>query len=148
VLIRNSKLSRTGLKVTAPRLRILEVFEQHKQRHLTVDDLVEVLRAQHCNMGLPTIYRVLSQLTSAGLLERNMFDWERSRATYELAGSTPHGHLVCNECGSIEEFQDAVISSRQQAVANARDFQLNVCAQILFGRCPKCRYAKGRRGRP
>lgn len=78
-------------------------------------------------------------------LDRNMFDWERSRASYELATSAPHGHLVCKECGDIQEFHDDEISSRQKAVAKERDFELAAQAQILFGRCAKCRVAKGPR---
>lgn len=145
--IRNSKLNRTGLKVTAPRVRILEIFETHERKHLSADDVMDVLRAERCDIGLPTIYRVLSQLTAAGILERHMFDWERARATYELASLKPHGHLVCKECGSVEEFQDEIIESRQQTVAIAHGFEVNVRAHILFGRCRNCPLGKRKRVR-
>jgi Fur family transcriptional regulator, ferric uptake regulator len=135
----STKLNRKGLKVTTPRLTILKIFEEHPQRHLTADDVVVMLRQRHSDLGLPTVYRVLARLTEAGILERNMFDWERSRASYELASAGPHGHLVCRQCGAIEEFDDSMIAARQSEVASERAFDMEARAQILFGRCVNCR---------
>lgn len=130
-----TKLNRSGLKATTPRMVVLEIFETHPRRHLTADDLVRCLDERKIDLGLPTVYRVLAQLTEAGLLVRSMFDW--ARASYELQ-ARPHGHLVCTSCGEIDEFVDEQIESRQDQAARERGFAIADRHEVLYGRCARC----------
>jgi Fur family ferric uptake transcriptional regulator len=131
-----TRLNRSGLKATTPRMVVLDIFETHSRRHLTADDVVRCLDERKVDLGLPTIYRVLAQLTEAGLLARSMFDWER--ASYELHGSSPHGHLVCIGCGTIEEFSDEQIVTCEHNAARERGFEVSERHEILYGRCARC----------
>jgi Fur family ferric uptake transcriptional regulator len=134
------ELKNTGLKATAPRLKILELFQKAEQRHMTADDIYRQLLSEHSDIGLATVYRVLTQFEQAGILSRNHF--EAGKAVYELRNEDHHDHLVCLSCGKVEEFLDAEIERRQRNVATSRGWSLQDHAMALYGLCPGCQ-AKG-----
>ncbi|TMS56455.1 ferric iron uptake transcriptional regulator [Imbroritus primus] len=128
-------LKNIGLKATMPRLKILEIFQTSEERHLSAEDVYRILLADNMDIGLATVYRVLTQFEQAGLLSRNNF--ESGKAIFELNEGKHHDHLVCLDCGKVEEFYDAEIEQRQQAVAKARGFSLQEHALSLYGNCTK-----------
>jgi Fur family transcriptional regulator, ferric uptake regulator len=129
------ELKSTGLKATLPRLKILDVFQNAKQRHMTAEDVFRVLLDERSDIGLATVYRVLMQFEQAGLLIRSNF--ESGKAVYELNEGQHHDHLVCLDCGRVEEFFDAEIEKRQQIVATSRGFKLQEHALSLYANCTK-----------
>ncbi len=129
------ELKSTGLKATLPRLKILEVFHNAKQRHMTAEDVYRVLLEERSDIGLATVYRVLMQFEQAGLLSRSNF--ESGKAIYELNEGQHHDHLVCLDCGRVEEFFDSEIERRQQLVAQSRGFSLQEHALSLYAHCTK-----------
>lgn len=129
------ELKSTGLKATLPRLKILDVFQNAKQRHMTAEDVFRVLLEDRSDIGLATVYRVLMQFEQAGLLTRSNF--ESGKAVYELNEGQHHDHLVCLDCGRVEEFYDAEIERRQQMVARTRGFILQEHALSLYANCSK-----------
>ena len=129
------ELKSSGLKATLPRIKILEVFQQTVQRHLTAEDVYKVLLADGSDVGLATVYRVLMQFEQAGILSRNHF--ESGKAVFELNEGHHHDHLVCIDCGRVEEFFDAEIEKRQRAVAQSRGFDLQEHALSLYAVCAK-----------
>lgn len=130
------ELKSTGLKATLPRLKILEIFQSGGQRHMTAEDVYRVLLNHHSDIGLATVYRVLTQFEQAGILERSHF--ESGKAVYELNEGTHHDHLVCTGCGKVEEFYDAEIEQRQQNVAKDKGWALQDHAMSLYGLCADC----------
>ena len=130
------ELKSTGLKATLPRLKILEIFQSGEQRHMTAEDVYRVLLNHHSDIGLATVYRVLTQFEQAGILERSHF--ESGKAVYELNEGTHHDHLVCTSCGKVEEFYDAEIERRQQMVAKDKGWILQDHAMSLYGLCGNC----------
>ena len=130
------ELKSTGLKATAPRLKILELFQNATQRHMTAEDIYRLLLAEDADIGLATVYRVLTQFEQAGILNRNHF--EAGKAAYELRNEDHHDHLVCLACGKVEEFLDAEIERRQHNVACERGWTLQDHAMSLYGLCPAC----------
>src|ERR671924_819103 len=108
-------LKESGLKATLPRRKILEVFESSKVRHLSAEDVYKALLGEGIDVGLATVYRVLTQFEQAGLLSRQNF--ETGKSVYELNQGKHHDHLVCLQCGRVEEFYDAEIERRQTEVA-------------------------------
>jgi Fur family ferric uptake transcriptional regulator len=129
------ELKNTGLKATLPRLKILEVFQNAKQRHMTAEDVFRVLLDERTDIGLATVYRVLMQFEQAGLITRSNF--ESGKAVYVLIECQHHDHLVCLDCGRVEEFFDAEIEKRQQMVAKTRGFILQEHALSLYAYCSK-----------
>jgi Fur family ferric uptake transcriptional regulator len=129
------ELKSTGLKATLPRLKILDVFQKGGQRHMTAEDVFRVLLQDHSDIGLATVYRVLTQFEQAGILSRSHF--ESGKAVYELNEGTHHDHMVCLECGRVEEFYDAEIEKRQNAVAQAKGFRIADHALSLYAHCTK-----------
>lgn len=129
------ELKSTGLKATVPRLKILEVFQRGKQRHMTAEDVYRVLLQEHSDVGLATVYRVLTQFEQAGILLRSHF--EGGKAVYELDEGQHHDHLVCLDCGWVEEFFDAEIEKRQHAVAKAKGFAIADHALSLYAHCQR-----------
>ena len=109
-------LKSTGLKATLPRLKILEIFQGGKQRHMTAEDVFRVLLDERSDIGLATVYRVLTQFEQAGILLRSNF--ESGKAVYELNEGQHHDHFVCTSCGKVEEFYDPEIEKRQQMIAD------------------------------
>jgi Fur family transcriptional regulator, ferric uptake regulator len=131
------ELKSTGLKATLPRLKILDVFQKGAQRHMTAEDVFRVLLEERSDIGLATVYRVLTQFEQAGILTRSHF--ESGKAVYELNEGTHHDHLVCLDCGKVEEFYDAEIEKRQQAVAKTKGFMIAEHALSLYAHCTKDR---------
>ncbi len=129
------ELKSTGLKATLPRLKILEVFQTAKDRHMTAEDVFRVLLEDRSDIGLATVYRVLMQFEQAGLLTRSNF--ESGKAVYELNEGQHHDHLVCLDCGHVEEFYDPQIEERQQLVASSRGFTLQEHALSLYANCTR-----------
>ena len=129
------ELKSTGLKATLPRLKILEVFQRGTQRHMTAEDVFRVLLQERTDIGLATVYRVLAQFEQAGILSRSHF--ESGKAVYEINEGTHHDHLVCLDCGGVEEFYDAEIEKRQHSVAKAKGFSIAEHALSLYAHCTK-----------
>jgi Fur family ferric uptake transcriptional regulator len=127
------ELKNNGLKATLPRLKILEVFQSGTQRHMTAEDVFRQLLLDNTDVGLATVYRVLMQFEQAGILSRNHF--ESGKAVYELNEGQHHDHMVCLDCGRVEEFYDPEIESRQQAVALAKGFVIADHALSLYAHC-------------
>jgi Fur family transcriptional regulator, ferric uptake regulator len=132
---RADELKNSGLKATLPRIKVLEVFQRSQQRHLSAEDVFKLLLAEGAEVGLATVYRVLMQFEQAGILSRHHF--ETGKAVFELDQGQHHDHLVCLDCGRVEEFFDAEIERRQRAVASARGFALQDHALALYGACTK-----------
>lgn len=126
-------LKSTGLKATLPRLKILEIFQTGAQRHMTAEDVFRVLLQDRSDVGLATVYRVLAQFEQAGILSRNNF--ESGKSVYELNEGQHHDHLVCLDCGRVEEFYDADIEHRQHEVAKAKGFTIADHALSLYANC-------------
>lgn len=133
-------LKTIGLKATLPRLKILDLFQNSKVRHLTAEDIYRMLLAEHKDIGLATVYRVLTQFEQAGLLIRHHF--ETGKAVFELNEGSHHDHLVCLQCGRVEEFYDAEIEKRQVKVAKERGFTIHDHSLYLYADCtkPHCPY--------
>lgn len=129
-------LRKAGLKVTLPRMKILEMLEQNRNRHLSAEDVYKSLLESGDDIGLATVYRVLTQFEAAGLVQRHHF--EGNQAVFELAEGEHHDHMVCLGCGAIEEFCDELIERRQQEAAAERGFQISDHSLILYGKCRKC----------
>jgi Fur family ferric uptake transcriptional regulator len=128
-------LKRMGLKATAPRMKILEIFRPGPRVHLSAEDVYRRLLADGQDIGLATVYRVLTQFEHAGLLKRSTF--ESGRALYEWDEGEHHDHLVCLQCGRVEEFVDPEIERRQQTIAQERGFALQDHALALYASCTK-----------
>ena len=139
-----NELKNTGLKATLPRLKILEVFQKTTQRHMTAEDVFRVLLDERSDIGLATVYRVLTQFEQAGLLLRSHF--EGGKAVYELNEGQHHDHLLCLDCGRVEEFFDAEIEKRQHKVAAEHGFSVREHALYLYVECRKdnCPHRKAR----
>jgi Fur family transcriptional regulator, ferric uptake regulator len=128
-------LKEIGLKATLPRRRILELFETSKVRHLSAEDVYKALIAEGMDVGLATVYRVLTQFEQAGLLTRQHF--ETGKAVFELNQGGHHDHLVCLQCGRVEEFYDAEIEKRQGEIAKQNGFELRGHSLALYADCSK-----------
>ncbi len=134
----SSELKASGLKATLPRMKILEIFQRSSQegvRHLSAEDVYRALLAVQLDVGLATVYRVLTQFEQAGLLTRSNFD--SGRAVFELNEGAHHDHLVCLTCGRVEEFVDGEIEQRQKRIALDKGFLLREHALALYGECTK-----------
>ena len=129
------ELKSSGLKATLPRIKILEVFQHATRRHMTAEDVYKALLGEGSDIGLATVYRVLMQFEQAGLLTRSNF--ESGKAVFELNEGQHHDHLVCLDCGRVEEFFDAEIEQRQRAIAVERGFALQEHSLALYARCNK-----------
>ena len=136
-------LKNAGLKATVPRLRIISLFELSTVRHMTAEDVYRKLLAEGLDIGLATVYRVLTQFEQAGLLVRHHF--ESGKAVFELNEGQHHDHIVCLQCGRVEEFYDADIEKRQIKVARERGFEISEHALYLYAECvkPRCPHRKG-----
>jgi Fur family ferric uptake transcriptional regulator len=130
------ELKSTGLKATLPRLKILEIFQKGAQRHMTAEDVFRVLLQEHSDIGLATVYRVLTQFEQAGILSRSNF--ESGKAVYELNEGKHHDHFICTACGKVEEFFDAEIEKRQQSVAKSKGWVVQDHSMALYGQCAQC----------
>jgi Fur family transcriptional regulator, ferric uptake regulator len=140
--VEGKDLRKAGLKVTLPRLKILEILESSATRHLSAEDIYRSLLDSNEDIGLATVYRVLTQFEAAGLVSRHHF--EDGMAVFELNHGTHHDHIVCLECGRVEEFMDAGIEERQDSVAQRLGYEIRDHSLILYGTCKRnpCPYRK------
>lgn len=129
----SAELKGRGLKATLPRLQILELFQQADVRHLSAEEVYRRLFERGYEIGLATVYRVLTQLQQAGLLKHARFD--AGRTIYELDDGSHHDHLICTDCGRVQEFHDQIIERHQHRTANRLGFELGEHTLILYGRC-------------
>ncbi|MBV8468981.1 MAG: ferric iron uptake transcriptional regulator [Burkholderiaceae bacterium] len=129
------EIKNSGLKATLPRIKILEIFQKTHQRHMTAEDVYKALLVEDADIGLATVYRVLTQFEQAGLLSRNHF--ETGKAVFELNQGHHHDHLVCLTCGRVEEFFDPEIEERQRRIAQDRGFELQEHSLALYAACVK-----------
>lgn len=128
-------LKNTGLKATVPRLKILELFQKSGLRHMSAEDVYRLALDDRADIGLATIYRVLMQFEQAGILSRSQF--EGGKSVYELNQGQHHDHLVCLDCGRVEEFYDADIEQRQHDIAQSKGFELADHALSLYAHCTR-----------
>jgi len=137
-------LKSAGLKVTLPRIKVLEIFRTAETRHLSAEDVYHRLAGQNADVGLATVYRVLMQLEEAGMLARNSFN--AGKAVYELDEGKHHDHLICLGCGRTEEFIDPTIEKRQKTVAESFGYTLRDHQMALYGYCPACATKRAKSG--
>lgn len=133
------QLRKKGLKVTTARLSILNILTEGKQQHLSAEEIYQKLYAQGQDVGLATVYRVLTQFEAAGLVRRHHFEGESS--VFELEMGEHHDHLVCLRCGAVTEFVDETIETRQRSIAEAHGFEINNHSLTIYGICKACRLA-------
>jgi Fur family ferric uptake transcriptional regulator len=139
----NQDLKRAGLKATLPRLKILEILERSDTHHLSAEDVYRELLESGNDVGLATIYRVLTQFESAGLVTRHHF--ESGHAVFELERGHHHDHVVCVQCGKVEEFYDQTIEDRQKSVVEKMGYEIQDHSLVIYGNCnkPNCRGKSG-----
>jgi len=131
--VEGKDLRKAGLKVTLPRLKIIEILERSATRHMSAEDIYKTLLESNEDIGLATVYRVLTQFEAAGLVTRHHF--EDGMAVFELNQGPHHDHIVCIDCGRVEEFVDSGIEDRQNAVAKRLGFEIRDHSLILYGQC-------------
>lgn len=131
----DADIKKAGLKVTLPRVKILKVLEASDARHMTAEDVYRSLLERNEEIGLATVYRVLTQFVEAGLVERHHF--EGGQAIFELNRGSHHDHIVCQQCGRVEEFVDETIERHQHAIAEEHGFEIEDHSLIIYGRCVK-----------
>lgn len=130
------QLKDVGLKVTMPRMKVLHILEEHNKQHLSAEEVYRLLLEQGEDVGLATVYRVLTQFEGAGLVRRHNF--EGGHSVFELCDGEHHDHLVCTKCGNVEEFMDDTIENRQKAIALKFNYVITDHILNLYGLCPKC----------
>ena len=133
--MQSKDLRKAGLKVTLPRVKILEILETSGNRHLSAEDIYRSLVDARQDIGLATVYRVLTQFEAAGLVSRHHF--ADGMAVFELNAGPHHDHILCLDCGYVEEFVDDGIEARQTAVADRFGFEISDHALVIYGRCRK-----------
>jgi Fur family ferric uptake transcriptional regulator len=129
----NQALKKAGLKVTLPRVKILELLQQPETQHVSAEDLYKLLIDQGEEIGLATVYRVLNQFDDAGIVTRHHF--EGGKSVFELATQEHHDHLVCLDCGKVIEFHDEIIEQRQRDIASQYNIKLTNHSLYLYGHC-------------
>jgi Fur family ferric uptake transcriptional regulator len=132
----SKQLKDAGLKITLPRLKVLQILEESRNHHLSAEGVYKALLATGEDVGLATVYRVLTQFEAAGLVSRHNF--EGGYSVFELSQGEHHDHLVCVKCGRVEEFVDDVIEQRQKAIAEHAHFKMTDHALNIYGICPQC----------
>jgi Fur family ferric uptake transcriptional regulator len=132
----NQELRKAGLKVTLPRVKILQIMESSETKHLSAEDVYKALIEADEDVGLATVYRVLTQFESAGLVMRHHF--EGGSSVFELTTIDHHDHIVCQTCGSVEEFYDEVIENQQEMIAEKYGFRITDHSMYLYGICKDC----------
>ena len=131
-------LRNAGLKVTLPRVKILQILEnQATDRHLTAEQVYKILLSEDEEIGLATVYRVLTQFEAAGLVTRHHF--EGGNSVFELSDGDHHDHILCIKCGKVDEFTDDIIETRQKEIAQRLGYELTAHGLYLYGFCPQCR---------
>lgn len=132
----SKQLKNAGLKITLPRLKVLQILEQSPNHHLSAEGIYKALLETGEDVGLATVYRVLTQFESAGLVNRHNF--EGGHSVFELSQGAHHDHLVCIKCGSVEEFVDEIIEKRQETIAAQANFHMTDHALNIYGVCGSC----------
>jgi Fur family ferric uptake transcriptional regulator len=142
--LENNQIKQAGLKVTLPRLKILGILERSREggalQHLSAEDVYKSLLARGEEIGLATVYRVLTQFEAAGLVCRHHF--EGGQSVFELNLGTHHDHLVCLKCGLVVEFLEETIEARQRDIAAEHGFTLEDHSLVIYGFCPDCQAVK------
>lgn len=133
-------LKEAGLKATLPRVKILEIMEADENRHLSAEEIYKILSDAGNDVGLATVYRVLTQFESAGLVTRHHF--ESGTSVFELNQGEHHDHILCVKCGRVEEFVDDVIEQRQKAIAKKAGFSMTDHCLYIYGICAECQKKK------
>ncbi len=137
-------LKKAGLKVTLPRMKILEILQNADKKHLSAEDIYKRLLEAGEEIGLATVYRVLTQFEAANLVTRHHF--EGGQAVFELEQGEHHDHLVCIKCGKVEEFLNETIESCQQKIADNAGYRITDHALIIYGVCPDCQKLEQEKG--
>ena len=132
----NQELRAVGLKVTLPRVKILQILENSKTKHLSAEDVYKALIGAEEDVGLATVYRVLTQFESAGLVSRHHF--EGGHSVFELMSDDHHDHIVCDSCGKVEEFFDDIIEQQQEKIAQKFGYKITDHSMYLYGICAAC----------
>lgn len=133
-------LRNAGLKVTLPRVKILQILEnQATDRHLTAEQVYKILLSEDEEIGLATVYRVLTQFEAAGLVTRHHF--EGGNSIFELSDGDHHDHIMCIKCGKVDEFTDNIIENQQKKIADRLGYELTAHGLYLYGYCPDCKKA-------
>ena len=132
----NQELRKVGLKVTLPRVKILQILENSTNKHMSAEDVYKALIESDQDVGLATVYRVLTQFEAAGLVMRHHF--EGGHSVFELTSADHHDHMVCNQCGKVEEFFDSIIENQQDKIAEKYGFKITDHSMYLYGLCSDC----------
>jgi len=132
----NQELRKVGLKVTLPRVKILQILENSANKHMSAEDVYKALIESDQDVGLATVYRVLTQFEAAGLVMRHHF--EGGHSVFELTSADHHDHMVCNQCGKVEEFFDSIIENQQDKIAEKYGFKITDHSMYLYGLCSDC----------
>ena len=132
----SQQLKEAGLKITMPRLKVLQILEQARDHHLSAENVYKALLDMGEDVGLATVYRVLTQFEAAGLVSRHNF--EGGHSVFELMQGEHHDHLVCVKCGRVDEFMDEMIEQRQRLIAEQANFRMTDHALTIYGLCPNC----------
>jgi len=135
--VESQDLRKVGLKVTLPRMKILEILEGSEDRHLSAEDVYKCLLEAGEDIGLATVYRVLTQFETAGLVTRHHF--EGGHSVFELNEGEHHDHILCVKCGRVDEFLDETIEKRQRAIAEKAGYTMTDHSLYIYGICKECR---------
>ena len=133
----SSDLRKAGLKVTLPRMKILDILEGSNARHQSAEDVYKILLEAGEDIGLATVYRVLTQFESAGLVKRHHF--EGGHSVFELNQGDHHDHILCVKCGRVDEFVDEIIEQHQKDIATRLGYELTDHCLYMYGICSKCK---------
>ena len=136
----NEELKEAGLKATLPRIKILKIMEECSVRHLSAEDIYKTLIESGEDVGLATVYRVLTQFENAGLVTRHHF--ESGSAVFELSQGSHHDHILCLKCGKVDEFVDDIIEQRQKAIAEDAGYAMMDHCLYIYGICKNCQDKK------
>lgn len=136
----NPNLKKAGLKATLPRIKILQILEENPLRHMSAEDVYKVLLGTNEDVGLATVYRVLTQFETAGLVSRHHF--EGGQSVFEINQGEHHDHILCIGCGKVDEFVDEVIEQRQRAIAKKSGYVMTDHSLYIYGMCGECQKKK------
>jgi len=132
----NSELKKAGLKATLPRLRVIQMLENASERHMSAEDVYKALLETGEDVGLATVYRVLTQFETAGLVSRHHFE---GHSVFELDEGEHHDHILCVKCGKVDEFVDETIERHQREIAERAGYQMTDHALYIYGICQNCK---------
>jgi Fur family ferric uptake transcriptional regulator len=135
--VESNELRKVGLKVTLPRVKILDILESGSSRHQSAEDVYKALLDTGEEIGLATVYRVLTQFETAGLVTRHHFD--EGHSVFELNEGSHHDHILCVKCGKVDEFVDEMIEQRQKDIASKLGYEMTDHCLYMYGICSKCR---------